>query len=281
MVFLHKIRYMITFPQAKINIGLRVTGIRRDGYHDIETIFYPLGLCDALEFVVPQDKVKEDKLVVTGINIGLRTEKNLVIAAVRKMRENYPVPFLKIHLHKAIPSGAGLGGGSSDAASMIKAINKLFSFNIDNSELKGIAFKVGSDCPFFIDPVPSYATGRGEVLKPVSIQLDGFHIVLVNPGIHISTREVYNNCIPAKPAKSLEKLISLHASQWKKFIVNDFEDYVYNLHPGIEEIKKILYHAGAVYTSMSGSGSTVYGIFDRKPEIPEKLREFVIYENKL
>jgi len=272
---------MITFPKAKINIGLRVTGKRHDGFHNIETIYYPVELCDALEFVIPSDQLKEDKLVLTGINIGTRPEKNLVIKALQKMRENYPVPFLKIHLHKAIPPAAGLGGGSSDAACMIKAVNKCFGLLIKDKVLKSIALEVGSDCPFFIDPVPSYATGRGEVLKSVNNLLNGFRIVLVNPGIHISTRDVYINCIPAAPDKSLEKLVRLNPYEWKRLIINDFEDYVFKLYPVIGEIKKLLYDAGAVYSSLSGSGSTLYGVFDRKPDIPDKLRNYLIYEGKL
>jgi 4-diphosphocytidyl-2-C-methyl-D-erythritol kinase len=272
---------MITFPRAKINIGLRVTGKRHDGFHDIETIFYPINLFDALEFVVPSDNLMEDQLVVTGINIGLKPENNLVIRAVRKMRESYAIPFLKIHLHKSIPVAAGLGGGSSDAANIIRTINKCFSLSISETELKSIALEVGSDCPFFIDPFPSYAIGRGEILKPLSCFLDGFQAVLVNPGIHISTRDVYNNCIPGKPKKSLELLVTRHPSEWKGSVINEFEDYVFKLHPGIEEIKRSFYDIGALYSSMSGSGSTVYGIFDRKPVIPEKFSEFVIYDGKL
>jgi len=272
---------MIAFPKAKINIGLRVTGKRNDGFHDIETIFYPVGLCDALEFVVPSGQETEDKLAVTGINIGSRPDKNLVIRSARKVREKYPIPFLKIHLHKAIPPAAGLGGGSSDGACMIKAINKCFGLLLNETVLKSFALELGSDCPFFIDPVPSYATGRGEVLKPVSNFLEGYQIVLVNPCIRISTRDAYNNCIPAKPKESLEILVNLHPSEWKKFIVNDFEDYAFKLYPDIRDIKRSLYGAGAVYSSMSGSGSTVYGIFDKKPEIPVKLKEFVVYEGKL
>jgi len=272
---------MIAFPIAKINIGLRVTGKRNDGFHDIETIFYPVGLCDALEFVVPSGQVTTDELTVTGINIGSRPDKNLVMRCVRKMRENYPVPNLKIHLHKAIPPAAGLGGGSSDAACMIKAINKCFSLSLNETTLKSIALDLGSDCPFFIDPVPSCATGRGEILKPVSNILDGYNIVLINPRIRISTRDAYNNCVPSKPKKSLEQLVTLHPSDWKKLIANDFEDYAFKLYPEIREIKRSLYGAGAVYSSMSGSGSTVYGIFDKKPEIPVNLKEFMLFEGRL
>lgn len=272
---------MITFPRAKINIGLRVTGKRPDGFHDIETVFYPVGLSDALEFVVHQGRVSTDELVVTGLNLGPRLKENLVLRAVKKIREYYKVPLLRIHLHKKIPAAAGLGGGSSDAACMLKAINKCFGFGIDNDTLRNIALEVGSDCPFFIDPVPSFATGRGEILKPVSYLPEGLWIVLVNPGIRISTRDAYNNCIPGKPSESLEDLINLHPSEWKDRIVNDFEQYVFKLYPEAESIKKSLYRAGAVYSSMSGSGSTVYGIFSEKPVIPGRITRYVVFEGTL
>lgn len=272
---------MILFPKAKINIGLRVTGKRNDGFHDIETIFYPVNLCDALEFVVSCGQIKEDTFVMTGINIDKKLKENLVMTALRKMRENYYIPFLKIHLHKKIPWAAGLGGGSSDAAYIIKGINKYFGLSIDTGTMKKIAFEVGSDCPFFIDPVPSFATGRGEKLKPVSYLPEGYKVVLVNPGIHISTRDAYNNCTPSKPETSLEEIVKLHPSEWKELIVNDFEQYVFKLYPGIEDIKRSLYKAGALYSSMSGSGSTIYGIFSEIKKIPERIRRQVIFEGDL
>ena len=271
---------MITFPKAKINFGLRVTGKRNDGYHDIETIFYPVPVCDALEFVVAPDS-DGDELVVTGLNIGVRNENNLVIKAVKKLREVLPVPFLKIHLHKAIPSGAGLGGGSSDAAFMLRAVNKYFNFSLDDSLLKSHSLVLGSDCPFFIDPVPSIATGRGEVLNHVSSFLEGYFILLVNPGIYISTKEAYLNTHPSQQEAGLETLSDSDPAGWKKFIVNDFENFAFRLYPQISTIKKALYKSGAVYASMSGSGSTVYGIYERKPEVPAKLKDFVIYEGVL
>lgn len=272
---------MVTFPKAKINIGLRVTGKRSDGFHDIETLFYPVNLCDALEFVVPGGKVTDDELTVTGIDIRTQNEKNLVIRAVRKMREKFPVPFLKIHLHKAIPTGAGLGGGSSDAACILKSINRYFNISLSEEDLRAYALELGSDCPYFIDPSPSIATGRGEKLTAVGSFLEGYNLVLINPGIHISTRDAYLNSTPAVPKKSLKQLIMNDPSEWKKYIKNDFEDFAFKLYPQIREIKKSLYLSGAVYASMSGSGSSVYGIFDRKPVVEDNLKEFVIYEGVL
>jgi 4-diphosphocytidyl-2-C-methyl-D-erythritol kinase len=272
---------MVIFPKAKINIGLRITGKRPDGFHDIETIFYPVSFCDALEFVISDGSANTDEFVVTGIRVGGNPESNLVIKAVRKIREIYPLPFLKIHLHKAIPAGAGLGGGSSDAAYMIKAINKHFNFSIGEKSLRSYALELGSDCPFFINPVPSVAMGRGDILKPVKSFLEGYFILLVNPGISISTKEAYMNTSLQKPETGLEQIINHKPSKWRKMLVNDFEPFVFKLFPQIEEMKRTLYKTGAIYSSMSGSGSTVYGIFESKPEIPDQLKEFVIYEGVL
>jgi 4-diphosphocytidyl-2-C-methyl-D-erythritol kinase len=272
---------MITFPKAKINLGLRIISKRSDGYHDIETIFYPVGLSDALEYVVPGPSAKDDELVVTGLNIGTKPEKNLVVQAVRKLRERFPVPFLKIHLHKAIPSGAGLGGGSSDAASMLRMLVRCYSLEINETELRNFALELGSDCPFFIDPEPSLAAGRGEILKSVKPFLKGYHIVLLNPGINISTGDAFLNCKPALPKINLETLLLKDFGEWKKTIKNDFEDYAFTLYPQIGELKKSLYNSGALYSSMSGSGSTVYGIFREKPEVDAGMKGFVIYEGTL
>jgi len=271
---------MISFPKAKINLGLRVTGKRTDGYHDIETVFYPVGLSDALEFVLSKQK-SGDEIVVTGLDIKTRKENNLVIKALEAFRRRHPVPPLRIHLHKAIPSGAGLGGGSSDAACMIRSLAKFLDLDSNLDEIKEVALEIGSDCPFFADPVPSAASGRGEILKPVKSILEGYHILLVNPGITISTKEAYYNTRITTPETSLEELIMLPLKRWKKLIINDFEDYAFRLYPQIEDLKKSLYKAGASYSSMSGSGSTIYGIFEEKPGIPEKIRKYVIYDGLL
>ncbi|OFY64232.1 MAG: 4-(cytidine 5'-diphospho)-2-C-methyl-D-erythritol kinase [Bacteroidetes bacterium RBG_13_43_22] len=272
---------MISFPRAKINLGLRVLEKRPDGFHEIETIFYPIALSDALEFVVSSGKAAGDELVITGINIKTRPEKNLVTRAVKRLRTGYPVPPLKIHLHKAIPAGAGLGGGSSDAACMIRSMTKCFRFSITDDELKAIALELGSDCPFFLNPVPSIGTGRGEILKPINPALEGFYIMLLNPGFLISTKEAYHNCIPARREADLEELVAHPLSAWKKLIVNDFEDFVFKVYPMVGDLKRALYKAGAVYCSMTGSGSTVYGIFAEKPEISGKLKDYLIYEGIL
>lgn len=269
---------MIVFPKAKINLGLQVTGKRSDGYHDIETIFYPVNLCDALEFVILPRSYKKDILTVTGINTGSDTEDNLVIKAVRTLREKYSFPFFRIHLHKAIPVGAGLGGGSADAAFFLKAINRYFRLLISEPDLKAIALELGSDCPFFIDSIPSFAKGRGEILEPVIPVLNDYYLVLFNPRIVINTREAYLHCRPKKPSASLLKLFNSPITEWKELIINDFEDFAFKMHPLVSEIKNELYHSGALFSLMSGSGSSVYGIFREKPKIPEKLKDFLIWE---
>jgi 4-diphosphocytidyl-2-C-methyl-D-erythritol kinase len=272
---------MVIFPKAKINIGLRVTDKRDDDFHNIETIFYPVCLCDALEFIVPEEPLKEDTLVVTGLLAGQASADNLVMKALRKIRESKALPFLRIHLHKAIPAGAGLGGGSSDASAFMNALNKYFKLGLTNETLKLQSALLGSDCPFFIDSVPSFATGRGEILTPVKPIQDGFHLILANPGIHINTREAYAGIKPHRPGSDLRELYGLDISKWKDLIINDFEEAVFKRYPQIEGIKKSLYDLGALYSSMTGSGSTVYGIFRKKPEIPDSIREFVIYSDIL
>jgi 4-diphosphocytidyl-2-C-methyl-D-erythritol kinase len=272
---------MIVFPNAKINIGLRITGKRTDGYHDIETILYPVRLCDALEFVVPDQPIIKDNLKVTGINTGRGPDDNLVIKTLLKLRENSFFPFLKIHLHKVIPVGAGLGGGSSDAACLLKVINRHFGLKVDDPGLKALALELGSDCPFFVDGIPSLASGRGEIFTPVKPVLSGYYLVLLNPGVEISTGDAFQNCRPGVPSTSLIKLIEHPIIEWKGLIVNDFEDFVFKKYPVIGELKEELYRSKALFSLMSGSGSSVYGIFSEKPKLPWKLEEFVIWEGKL
>jgi 4-diphosphocytidyl-2-C-methyl-D-erythritol kinase len=272
---------MLVFPKAKINIGLSITGKRSDGYHNIETIFYPVSLCDALEIVVNTKGSDRDVLTLTGYDLPGSAEENLVIRSVRKLRESFSIPFLKIHLHKSIPSGAGLGGGSSDAAFMLKTLDKLFGLSLSTDKLKSIASGMGSDCPFFIDCQPSFAYGRGEILVPVSSVLSGFYGVLLNPGISVSTKEAYDNCLPSVPGTSLNELINRPVTEWKELVINDFEKTIFKRHPQIKMIRQALYDTGAVYSSMSGSGSVVYGIFNERPVIPDTFKKLVIFNDWL
>ena len=272
---------MIVFPNAKINIGLRITGKRQDGFHNIETLFYPVGLCDALEFVISDQQLGKDILTSTGIDTGSSPADNIVMKAIIRLRGKISFPFLKIHLHKAIPAGAGLGGGSSDAACLLKAVNHHFNLGIEIDELKAIALDLGSDCPFFIYGVPSLASGRGEELTPVKISLTGYYLAILNPGVSISTGEAYKNCHPVTPTESLKQLIEYPLMEWKELILNDFEEYAFKKHPIIADLKEELYRSGAVFSLMSGSGSSVYGIFKEKPELPDTLKEFVIWEGRM
>ncbi|HEY5470138.1 MAG TPA: 4-(cytidine 5'-diphospho)-2-C-methyl-D-erythritol kinase [Bacteroidales bacterium] len=272
---------MIVFPKAKINLGLRITGKRSDGYHDIETIFYPVGLNDALEFVVSNSSDRKDILTSTGISTGSSPDDNLAMKTVRKLREKYSFPYLRIHLHKVIPIGAGLGGGSSDATCLLKALIKYFGLFIDEERLKALALELGSDCPFFIEGTPAFATGRGEILRSINPVLAGYYLILLNPGVRIDTREAYQNCHTEHPKISLIQLIDQPFNKWKDLIVNDFEEYAFKKFSIIGEIKNELYCSGALFSLMSGSGSSVYGIFSEKPKVSDKLKGYVIWEGVL
>jgi 4-diphosphocytidyl-2-C-methyl-D-erythritol kinase len=228
---------MIFFPKAKINIGLRITGKRKDGFHDIETLFYPVSFSDALEFVISPDQNGKDIFTTSGISTGGKQEENIICKAIIKLREKHEFPSLKIHLHKIIPAGAGLGGGSSDAATILKAVVKTFDLPSSIGELKTMALELGSDCPFFIDSVPAFASGRGEILTPVNPVLKGFYIMLANPGVGINTREAYQNCIPQLPSTRLQQLAEYPVETWKKFIVNDFEAFAFKKYPVIEKLR--------------------------------------------
>ncbi len=272
---------MISFPKAKINLGLRILRKREDGFHDIETVFYPVGLADALEFVEKGDKGKDDTLTVSGLDIGIQSNDNILFRVLEELRRRYPVPPLLIHLHKVIPAGGGLGGGSSDAACFIRAISKRYSLGLKDDEMRSIALRTGSDAPFFIDPVPSYATGRGEVLEPVNPVLKGYYLVLANEGTGVNTREAYRNCMPAPTAHKLKDLINRPLSEWKDSIFNDFEEFVFERQPLTGELKTAFYRSGALFSSMSGSGSTVFGIFDKPPDMKNSLIEKVIWQGYL
>jgi 4-diphosphocytidyl-2-C-methyl-D-erythritol kinase len=272
---------MVIFPKAKINIGLRIIEKRSDGFHNIETLFYPIDLKDAIEFILPTEPLETDKLTITGILTDCKQADNMIIKAINRFRQYFPIPFLNIHLHKAIPVGAGLGGGSSDAANTLKYLDRFFNTGIGIKELQKIASELGSDCPFFIESEPAIAEGRGEIMRRASLNLSEYYIILLNPGIHISTKDAYENCKPHIPDNSLEKLVSQPITAWKGFIINDFEESAFKKYPVLSEYKEKLYSLGAIYSSMSGSGSTVYGIFEKKPEIPGNLKENIIYSGSL
>lgn len=255
---------MLLYPNAKINLGLNVVERRPDGYHNIETVFYPIGLSDMLE-VEPSETCSDYSFSSSGIAIDGDPEDNLIVKAYHLLRSGYQFPAIDITLIKQIPFGAGLGGGSSDAAFMLKALNELFELKITPSRLEKLAAKLGADCPVFIKNKAVFATGIGNVFMPIKLSLKGKFLVLVKPDIHVSTPEAYSLVVPEKPGVSLVDLIQRPITEWKDTIKNDFEKSVFAKYPEIETIKNGLYDMGAIYASMSGSGSSVYGIFESIP----------------
>jgi 4-diphosphocytidyl-2-C-methyl-D-erythritol kinase len=257
---------MVCFPNAKINLGLNIINKRTDGFHNLETVFYPVGLADVLEFI-PNTKSKETVFQSSGIIIDAEPEKNLVMKAYRILQQDFDLPALKIHLHKVIPSGAGLGGGSADAAFMITALNNHFNLQIDDNKLIEYASYIGSDCAFFIKNIPSFASGRGDILQSIVLDLKHYWFTIVKPSIHVSTAEAYGGVKPEMPVNSLSKLIALPVEKWRNIIKNDFEEHIFIKYPQIAKIKEQLYQIGAIYASMSGSGSSVFGMFKEEPDM--------------
>lgn len=252
---------MVCFPNCKINIGLYITAKRSDGFHDLETIFFPIQWNDVLEFFPSSQN--HTALHLSGLSIPGSPSNNLVLKAYHLIKQDYPhLPHLNIFLHKILPLGAGLGGGSANGAFMLKALNQYFNLNIHQDQLLNYALQLGSDCPFFIYNQPCFAKGRGEVLTPLSIQLSGKSLVLINPGIHVNTQWAFQQIIPQKAAFDLHQIESVPIGEWKYCIANQFEAAVLEAHPAVGDIKKILYQKGALYAAMSGSGSTVFGIFE-------------------
>ena len=255
---------MVVFPNAKINIGLNILSKREDGFHNLQTIFVPIAIKDALEIIETQPSAKSVTFSNTGLYVPGATEGNLCIKAFELLKKDFPaLPAVAMHLHKAIPMGAGLGGGSADAAFTLQLINQKFLLQLTPERLLQYAGLLGSDCPFFIVNKPSYATGRGEVLEPIDLDLSDYAILLINPGIHISTSLAFSNISIGMHVQDLRILIREDIRYWKHNIVNDFEDQVFTAYPEIAAIKATLYEQGALYASMSGSGSSVYGIFPK------------------
>ncbi|HOS84338.1 MAG TPA: 4-(cytidine 5'-diphospho)-2-C-methyl-D-erythritol kinase [Bacteroidales bacterium] len=267
---------MICFPHAKINIGLRIVEKRSDGFHNIETVFYPIhGLYDCLEIHQSQ----ELHFTNTGLEIDAPIEKNLCVRAWHVLNAHTPIPPIAIHLHKHIPFGAGLGGGSADAAFVLTALNSYFNLQLSIETLEQLALQLGSDCPFFIQSTPVFAEGRGEVFSPCSIKLTNYFIVLANPNIHVSTAMAYAGVSPHKRPHTMLHDLSINPAKWKGVIENDFEASVFQQFPAIQELKETMYNLGAVYAAMSGSGSTVFGIFESEIEIPTNIP--VIWKGRL
>ena len=254
---------MLNFPNAKINIGLNITERRADGYHNLETVFYPIKINDVLE-VIPADELSFQS---SGIEIPGRMEDNLCVKGYHLLKQNHDLPPVKIHLHKHIPIGAGLGGGSSDAAFFIKLVNETFGLSLSVDDMLNYARQLGADCAFFIEGKPVFAYGKGDHFKPLQLDLSAYNIVLVMPPAHVSTGEAYRGVRPEQVKQSLQELIALPIAEWRQYIKNDFETSVFKNHPAIRGVKAALYDAGAIYAGMSGSGASVFGIFDGMPDL--------------
>jgi len=261
---------MIVFPNCKINLGLNILRKRSDGYHNLETIFYPLRLTDSLEIIENKEAVKSPSFPFTtsGLPIAGKPSTNLCVKAYRLLKVDFPsINSVKIHLHKVIPAGAGLGGGSADAAFALKVLNEIFELKITTQQLIDYAAELGSDCPFFIINKPCFAKGRGEKLEEIQLDLSAYKFFIVNPGNQVDTGRTYLNMIPAKPDKSVKEVIAGPIHKWKDELKNDFEKTIFLQHREIVDIKDMLYIKGAIYASMSGSGSTVFGIFPKDKKI--------------
>lgn len=274
---------MITFPNAKINLGLNIVERRPDGYHNLETIFYPIKLQDALEVNRLEHAEVPYKLRVSGANLHGSPEDNLVVKALNLLRQYHSgILPVDIHLFKHIPTEAGLGGGSSDCAFMIKLLNEKFRLGLSVKEMEQYAAQLGADCPFFIQNQPVFASGTGNIFEPIELTLKGYHLVLVKPDTPISTKEAFSNIHPKHPEVSLKEIATQPIENWKGLMKNDFEESIFPCHPEIAAIKDKLYDLGAVYASMTGSGSAVYGIFKQPVEnVDEKFSGYFCRQREM
>lgn len=269
---------MIAFPHAKINLGLRIQERLENGYHRIESIFYPIPLCDILEIVHSE----QQGLALSCSGIEIPEGKNIISSAAERFFEGMnATPQLSLHLHKCIPLGAGLGGGSSDGASTLKLLNNIFPNHHTEDAVRKIAAELGSDCSFFMSDNAGYLNGVGAEIESFDFSLSGYHIALINTGIHVSTASAYKNCQPKLREDDLRDFIHADVSEWKANLHNDFEDSVFKAHPSLKEIKDALYDAGATYASMSGSGSTIYGLFKESPSLHDPYSDCFYWEGKL
>jgi 4-diphosphocytidyl-2-C-methyl-D-erythritol kinase len=267
---------MISYPNAKINLGLNITEKRPDGYHTIESVLYPVPLCDMLEITIASDGLFSFES--SGLSLDCDIGSNLCVAAYDLLHQQCNIPPVKIWLHKVIPPGAGLGGGSADAAFTLNMLNNLCNLDLNKKELKELATNLGMDCPFFIDNQPALATGRGDVLAPLDLSLQGHSICIVRPDIHISTAKAYAGVTPHSMQPSPSSLVTSSVSTWEGILKNQFEETLFIEYPQLQSIKDILYDSGAVYSSLSGSGSAVYGIFNTVPRLQSKFEDMFYWE---
>ena len=264
---------MIVYPNAKINIGLNVVEKRPDGYHNLETVFYPIGLQDILEIQELDTDVPDCgyRLKLTGSLLDGSPEDNLVVRAFKLLKREFDLPPVSIGLYKHIPTGAGLGGGSADAAFTVKTLNDRFKLGLTTQQMEDYCAQLGADCPFFIQNKPVFATGIGNVFHPIELNLKYKQLVLVKPDVFVSTKDAYAKVNVRHPEKQLPELLSQPIETWKDTVVNDFETSVFSKYPEIAAIKDKLYDMGAVYASMSGSGSSVFGIFEDPVENVDEI----------
>lgn len=259
---------MVVFPNCKINLGLSILRKRSDGFHDLETVFYPVLLQDALEIIQHEDASRPVEFNYSGISLDISSEQNLCVKAYELLKQDFPtLPGVKMHLHKQIPAGAGLGGGSADAAFALLLLNNKFQIGLAEDHLINYALQLGSDCPFFIKNKPCLATGRGERLDEISLDLSPYKVLIVNPGIHINTGWAFSKITPDDNRPSLKEAIRQPIPEWKDIVSNDFETVVFQAYPEVQQIKDQLYRSEAVFAAMSGSGSSVFGLFNKEKDL--------------
>jgi len=263
---------VLQFSNAKINLGLHVTAKRPDGFHNIETVFFPVAWSDIIE-VVPAPQLLDVALTCTGLPIDVEPKKNLCVKAYRLLQKDFSLPPVQFFLHKIVPFGAGLGGGSSNAAFVLHALNEIFSLSLSQKELQNYAAHLGSDCAFFVYNTPMLATGRGEILQPIEVNLSGYELLIVKPNVGVSTAEAYAGVIPQKPPCPLQHIVNQDIKEWRELLVNDFEPSVFAKYPQLRDIKNRLYDYDAVYAAMSGSGSSIFGIFEKVPDSVAQIFE--------
>jgi 4-diphosphocytidyl-2-C-methyl-D-erythritol kinase len=269
---------MVSFPFCKINLGLQIVEKRTDGYHNLKTCFYPIPWTDVLE-IIPSRGFSFD---TTGIQVSGKMEDNLCVKAYQLLKSEFKLPPVQIHLHKIIPMGAGLGGGSSDAAFALRLLNEIFQLQLTTDSLIKYASVLGSDCSFFISDDPKFGDGRGEVLSNISVSLKGKFILMVKPPIHVSTAAAFAGIVPSLPTYDLKKVLeTTPMSQWRNILHNDFETSVFKQYPAIENIKDKMYSLGAEYSSMSGSGSTVFGLFSRPVDLRREFPDSTYFSTRL
>jgi 4-diphosphocytidyl-2-C-methyl-D-erythritol kinase len=267
---------MICFPNAKINLGLLVKSKRKDGFHNIESVLVPIPFCDVLEF----KPAKEFCIKTYGVPIGIESKDNILFKTWKTLAEEFQIPPLEIHLLKTIPSQSGLGGGSSDAAFLIKEVNNYFNLKLEIEKMQHLALSIGSDCPFFIENKPAIVTGKGEFSKKLNLSLNGLHLVLLKPTFGISTKEAYAMVKPT-PSGSILDTVSQPVESWKGNLKNDFEEPLFHKYPKLKRMKENLYKSGAVYASITGSGSSIFGVFSKRLPLCEEIKKLVCWSGTI